>query len=167
MPSRPAHALPFLLTGAFQSLVDRLHEELSEQGHASARPVHGFALQAIGAEGATTAEVARRLGVSKQAAAKTVAALVALGYAERGRDPEDGRARPVMVTARGRDLLGRSATTFAALRRRLVRELGAPQVAALEDGLEALAGWSGRGRSLDLPGWLDGSATPRSDARRS
>lgn len=155
MTDRPGYALPFLLTTALQSLLDELHEELGRQGHPDARPVHGFALQAIGAGGATTAEVARRLGISKQSAAKTVAGLEALGYVGRSSDPRDARARPVVITARGDDLLTRSATTFAALRRRLVREVGAARVDGLEDGLEALSRWSGGGRRLDLPGWLE------------
>lgn len=152
---RPDHALPFLLAAALQALVDRLHEELAEQGHPGVRPVHGFALQALGADGATTVELARRLGVSKQAAAKTVAGLEALGYVERGRDPADARARPVVITERGRDVLDRSARTFARLRRRLAGEVGADAVGALEESLAALAGW-GRGgdRPRDLPGWL-------------
>ncbi|NUL07810.1 MarR family transcriptional regulator, partial [Streptomyces lunaelactis] len=75
----PGYELPLLLFAGFRSLIDRLHAELAEQGHPDVRPAYGFAMQAIGAGGATASEVGRRLGVSKQAAGKTVDRLVALG----------------------------------------------------------------------------------------
>lgn len=56
---------------------------MARHGHADVRPVHGFALQAIGPGGATAAELGRRLGVPKQAAGKTIDALEGLGYVER------------------------------------------------------------------------------------
>src|SRR5476649_2044731 len=54
-------------------------------GHPDARPLHGFALQAIGS-GSSISELGRRLGVSKQAAAKTASSVVRLGYASRAAD---------------------------------------------------------------------------------
>src|SRR6202008_1175695 len=63
--------LPLLLAAAFRTLIDRLHDQLAPRGHPDARPIHAFALQAIGPDGATVSELGRRLGVSKQAAAKT------------------------------------------------------------------------------------------------
>jgi DNA-binding MarR family transcriptional regulator len=156
---RPGYALPLLLAGAFRGLVDRLHEELARQGHPGVRPVHGFALQALGAEGATTTQLARRLGVSKQAATKTVASLEALGYAEQRRDPSDARSRPVAMTDRGRDCLARSAAIFSSLRAELAEEIGEDAAVALEDALEALAGWGG-GSPVALPGRVGPSGPP-------
>ena len=63
--------LPLLLAAAFRTLIDGLHDQLAARGHPDARPIHAFALQAIGPDGATVSELGRRLGVSKQAAAKT------------------------------------------------------------------------------------------------
>jgi DNA-binding MarR family transcriptional regulator len=82
----------FLLVGAFRSLIDELHRTLAENGHDKARPLHGFALQAIGPDGSTTSQLGRRLGVSKQAAAKTVASLERAGYIRREPDSADARA---------------------------------------------------------------------------
>ena len=64
--------LPLLLFAGFRALIDDLHAELARRGHPDVRPAYGFAMQAIGAHGATASEVGRRLGVSKQAAGKTV-----------------------------------------------------------------------------------------------
>ena len=75
----PGWVLPLLLFGGFRALIDRLHDELARQGHPDMRPAYGFAMQAIGRDGATASELGRRLGVSKQAAGKTVDRLVQLG----------------------------------------------------------------------------------------
>ena len=150
---RPGFELPLLLVGAFRSVIDELHRDLAAAGHPDVRPVHGFALQAVGPEGATTSELGRRLGVSKQAAAKTAAGLAALGYLVDEPDPSDGRARILRRTARGDDCLRASVVAFEAIRRRWVAALGADRVAALEDDLEAMAGPAGAGLG-DLPGWL-------------
>src|SRR5256885_9978183 len=75
--------LPLLLFGGFRSIIDELHAELARRGHPDVRPAHGFALQAIGLGGATAAEAGRRLGISKQAAGKTIDRLEDLGYVHR------------------------------------------------------------------------------------
>jgi DNA-binding MarR family transcriptional regulator len=151
---RSGFELPLLLVAAFRVLVDELHVELSRRGHDQARPIHGFALQALGAEGASTSELGRRLGVSKQAAAKTAANLEALGYATRHPHPDDGRAWVVYRTARGDELLAESAEAFERLRTEWIRRLSSKRVQALEDDLEAVVTHAGGAKLGDLPGWL-------------
>jgi DNA-binding MarR family transcriptional regulator len=145
--------LPLLLAGAFRALVDELHQELAVRGHPDARPVHGFALQAIGPDGVSVSDLGRRLGISKQAAAKTAAGLERLGYVVREQDPRDGRAVALRRTARGVELLVLSAEIFAQLRAVWASELGADRVTALEDDLERIAA-AGGAKLGDLPGWL-------------
>jgi DNA-binding MarR family transcriptional regulator len=144
----PGFALPFLLLGAFRSLVDELHERLAAVGHPDARPAHGFALQAIGPDGATTSELGRRLGVTKQAAAKTVTALERLGYVATAPAPGDGRARLVRRTARGEELLTLSAEIFTTLRAEWAAQLGEERMQQMEDDLDQIGG----GRSLSAGG---------------
>ena len=67
-PDPPGFELPLLLFAGFRTLIDALHAELAAQGHPGVRPAYGFAMQAIGLNGATASEVGRRLGISKQAA---------------------------------------------------------------------------------------------------
>jgi len=107
----PGWQLALLLLAGFRELVDETHRRLAEQGHAGARPAHGFALQAIG-DGATNAELATRLGVTKQAAAKTIASLEREGYVERSGDTTDARRVIVRRTALGTDLLALSEAAF-------------------------------------------------------
>lgn len=144
--------LPLLLLRGFRTLVDALHDELARQGHAHVRPVHGFALQAIGPGGTTAVELGRWLGVSKQAAAKHVEALERLGYLTREADPADARRRTVRLTARGLDLLDRSARIFDDLRAGWEDALGADRLRALEADLRTLA--PGAALRVDVPGWL-------------
>jgi DNA-binding MarR family transcriptional regulator len=130
--------LPLLLFGGFRTLIDRLHAELARQGHPDVRPAYGFAMQAIGRDGATASELGRRLGVSKQAAGKTVDRLVELGYAERTADAGDARRKLVRLTPRGYDALARSAVVFEQLRAEWTDQLGAEQVRSLEAALRML-----------------------------
>jgi DNA-binding MarR family transcriptional regulator len=145
------YELPLLLFGGFRALIDRLHEELARQGHAGARPAHGFALQAIGTTGVTAAELGRRLGVSKQAAGKTVDRLMRLGYVERVASSSDARAKLVRLTPHGLDLLNRSAVIFEALRAEWVASLGEERVQGLESALRSVVPG---GLRVDAVGWL-------------
>ena len=127
--------LPLLLFGGFRSIIDELHAELARRGHPEVRPAHGFALQAIGPAGATASEAARRLGISKQAAGKTVERLEELGYVCRAADDADHRRKLVRLTPRGVEVLAMSATIFDDIRARWAAELGPARLAELEAGL--------------------------------
>ncbi|MEU7525947.1 MarR family transcriptional regulator [Saccharothrix sp. NPDC042600] len=146
--------LPLLLFAGFRTIVDRLHAELARQGHPDARPAHGFALQAIGVRGASASEVGRRLGVSKQAAGKTVDRLEALGYVRREDDPADARRKIVHLTPRGLDVLNRSAAIFEEIRAEWARALGPQRVRDLESDLRTMV--PAAFFRLDVAGWFGG-----------
>src|SRR5215471_2064950 len=92
------YELPLLLFGGFRAIIDELHAELARRGHPDLRPAHGFAMQAIGLHGATATEVGRRLGISKQAAGKTIERLEELGYVHRADDNTDRRRKLIRLT---------------------------------------------------------------------
>jgi DNA-binding MarR family transcriptional regulator len=144
--------LPLLLFVGFRTLIDDLHAELAAQGHPDVRPAYGFAMQAIGREGATASELGRRLGISKQAAGKTVDRLERLGYVERVDDEADARRKVVRLTAHGVDALGRSAVIFEQLRARWAEALGAQRLRQLEADLRTMA--PAGGLRLDVAGWF-------------
>src|SRR5580693_5155709 len=108
--------LPMLLFAGFRSIIDVLHAELAHRGHPDLRPAHGFALQAIGHGGATATETGRRLGISKQAAGKTIERLEELGYVHRAGDDADRRRKVVRLTPRGIEALTMSALIFNDIR---------------------------------------------------
>ncbi|OEU86951.1 MarR family transcriptional regulator [Streptomyces abyssalis] len=92
-------ALVLALSG---QLVQEIHDRVSQQGFHDLRPVHGFAFARISSGGATTADLAEHLGVTKQAAAQLVAELVGKGYVLRRAHPHDARARLLELTDDGR-----------------------------------------------------------------
>jgi DNA-binding MarR family transcriptional regulator len=146
------YELPLLLLAAFRAVIDEAHEELAARGHPELRPAHGFAMQAIGTFGATAADVGRRLGVSKQAAGKTIDRLAELGYVERAGESADRRRKLVRLTPRGTEALALSASAFEHVRARWAGLLGTDRVAGLEADLRAVA--PGQAFRLDIPGWL-------------
>jgi DNA-binding MarR family transcriptional regulator len=150
----PGFELPLRLLLAFRVLIDELHTELARQGHPDMRPMHGFVFQAIGPGGSTAAELGRRLGISKQAAGKTIDALEQLGYLQRGPDPGDARRKVVRLTGRAVEALELSARIFDDLRARWAEILGAERLRALEADLRRVTPrdpWR-----LDVPGWFGG-----------
>ncbi|WP_380284927.1 MarR family winged helix-turn-helix transcriptional regulator [Kitasatospora purpeofusca] len=149
----PGYELPLRLLFAFRVIIDELHERIAREGHPDLRPMHGFVFQAIGPHGTTAVELGRRLGVSKQAAGKTVEQLEGLGYVERGADPADARRKVVRLTARGVDALVRSARIFDELRAEWVVRLGGEEpLRELEEALRTLA--PGDPLRLDTPRWF-------------
>ncbi|MCG3757174.1 MULTISPECIES: MarR family winged helix-turn-helix transcriptional regulator [unclassified Amycolatopsis] len=150
----PGYELPLRLLFAFRSLIDDLHAELAKQGHPGLRPMHGFVFQAIGPSGTTAVELGRTLGVTKQAAGKTIDTLERLGYVHRERDPEDGRRMLVRLTDHGLDCLTKSAQIFDQLRAEWAETLGAGRLRSMEEDLRKVA--SPESARLDLPGWFSG-----------
>src|SRR6516164_10679208 len=141
-----------LLFGGFRSIVDELHAELARRGHPDLRPAHGFALQAIGLAGATATETGRRLGISKQAAGKTIDRLEELGYVHRSGDDADRRRKLVRLSPRGVAVLAMSAMIFSDIRARWAGTLGAGRLTELESGLRTMV--PGETFRLDVPGWF-------------
>lgn len=143
--------LPLLLVGAFRSIIDELHEFLDNHGHGGSRPIHAFALQALGGNEISVTELGRRLGVTRQAAAKTVSRLRSLGYVEWTADPGDARATLVRGTKRGEDVLYLSAHFFEVKKVELAALLGEHRIDEFLGDLSLLARDA---RIGDLPGWL-------------
>jgi len=134
--------LALLLLGGFRSLVDAATVELARRGYRDVRPAHDFAMRAIAGGTDTASALARRLGVSKQAAAKTIAVLEQRGYVARGEDPYDARRRQLEVTALGLRLLTEWESVFEKLRERWSRLIGPKALRTLEKQLAVLVGHS-------------------------
>ena len=82
-------------------LVERLHT----RGHGTVQRAHIAVLGNIHTEGTRLVELARRLGVTRQAASQMVQQIERKGFLERTEDPDDGRAVLVRHTPAGRALL--------------------------------------------------------------
>jgi DNA-binding MarR family transcriptional regulator len=150
--SRSGADLALLLLGGFRVLVDDAILELAARGYEDVRPVHDFAMRAIAAGADNASELGRRLSVSKQAAAKTVAVLEECGYVARGADPLDARRKRLQVTALGFDVMREGEAIFDELRDRWKQKIGAEHLERLESDLAALVGASTV--RVDSPGWI-------------
>lgn len=144
--------LALLLLGGYRTLVDAATAELGARGHPDVRPGHEFAMRAILAGADSASDLGRRTGVSKQAAAKTIAVLVERGYVASEPDPDDARRKRLHVTDRGRDLLRVGEAVFEELRADWAARLGTEELARLEADLRTLVG--DRAVRPDAPGWV-------------
>lgn len=150
--SRSGADLALLLLGGFRALVDDATDELARRGHHDVRPVHDFAMRAIAAGADDATQLSRRLSVSRQAAAKTIAVLRDRGYVTRETDPLDGRRKRLQVTALGLEVLRQGEEIFDELRDRWRQRIGPAELEHLETHLAALVGASPI--RFDTPGWL-------------
>ncbi|MFJ8752426.1 MarR family winged helix-turn-helix transcriptional regulator [Streptomyces sp. NPDC102441] len=150
--SRSGADLALLLLGGFRSLVDDATDELARRGHQDVRPVHDFAMRAIAAGADDATRLGRRLSVSKQAAAKTIAALQERGYVTRETDPLDARRKRLQVTALGFDVLRQGEEIFDELRDGWERRIGPGELERLERHLATLV--DAAPIRLDTPGWM-------------
>lgn len=153
---RPGADLALLLLAGFRSFVDDAQDELARRGHPDVRPVHDFAIQAIAAGADDVSALGRRLGVTRQAAAKTIAGLEERGYVAREADPDDLRRKRLHVTDRGFELLRDGGEIFDDLRDAWAARIGPEELARLEAHLTALVG--SEAPRLDTAGWMQGDA---------
>lgn len=136
--SRPGWQAVVLLLMALRAATEGAHARLDQLGHTGTRPAHAFAFQAIGADGTTAGELARALGVTKQAAAKMTDELETAGYISRTRDPSDGRRKLIVLTPRAVEFLELSAAEFDAIAERWRETVGERRFERLLDDLEKM-----------------------------
>jgi DNA-binding MarR family transcriptional regulator len=94
--------LGILLTLALRAFTDQLHAELDQTGFGDLRPAFGVVFRALRDEPLTLTELAARLGVTKQAAAKVVGEMQAKQLLRKQDSRTDGRAKLLELTSRGR-----------------------------------------------------------------
>ena len=139
MQDRTGTDFGLLFAQALNAYVAHLHRRLGERGFSDLRPTFGLPLRALHEQPRTLTELARGLGVSKQAAAKIVAELDGRSLIEREPSPEDGRATLLRLSARGRSLVRAAIEIGNAVERDLARDLGDDAAAHIRAGLERLA----------------------------
>lgn len=89
-------------------------------------------------EGVRITTLARRVGVTKQAAQQLVADLLELGVVEVSVDPEDARARRVTLTEAGIEAMAQGTGVLLELEDELAKALGRREVKALHAALTKL-----------------------------
>jgi DNA-binding MarR family transcriptional regulator len=91
-----------LLRVPAQSIHRRLISELNAAGFGELRLPHMAVLQFPGPDGVRPGSLAERAGMSKQAMNQLLRSLEDLGYIIRSNAPDEGRARIIRFTKRGR-----------------------------------------------------------------
>ncbi|MGY4644287.1 MarR family winged helix-turn-helix transcriptional regulator [Cellulomonas sp. URHB0016] len=131
--------LPELLLLATRAVFERTHDELAARGVA-VRPAHGYTFQLLASTGgASGAEVALHLGVTKQAAAQLLDGLERAGLVERRADPRDHRARLAVLTAAGRDVVRAAGDVWRQVEGEVREMLGPERFEALSQDLRHVA----------------------------
>lgn len=119
-------SLASLFTG--WALADELQRRLAVEGFEDSRFADGVVFQHLVSGPLTISALAERLGVSQQAASKSVVDLEKRGYLSREPDPADARARQVVLTSRGEGVIAAARRHRAALDSELRQALGADRV---------------------------------------
>ena len=101
---RPAN-LAVLMREAFVAINDLVIARLAERGHGDVRPAHAAVFQYLDDTGTTVSVLADRAQMTKQAMAELVRHLEERGHLVRVPDPTDRRAKLVLPTDRGRDVI--------------------------------------------------------------
>jgi DNA-binding MarR family transcriptional regulator len=130
--------LTFLLGMGFQLVLGEFTRRVADAGYADLRPVHGLAFQVLRGSGATSTELADRLGVTKQAAGQIVDDLERRGYLRRQAHPDGGRRRLVVLTDQAHEHLAVAGRILHALEAELADRLGDPDLTNLRTNLAHL-----------------------------
>jgi len=136
---RPAAVAPkHMLIGALlrvpaQAIHRRIITELIAAGFEELRVPHMAVLQFPGPDGVRPGVLAERAGMSKQAMNQVLRSLEALGYLARSDAPDEGRARVVHLTKRGRAAWAKIHDILRDIEREWSSELGAKRFTELKE----------------------------------
>jgi DNA-binding MarR family transcriptional regulator len=112
-------------------------QRVAEAGYADIRPGHGCVFGGIDPEnGSRLTDLADRAMMTKQTVGDVVSDLEQRGYVERVPDPDDGRAKIIRLTAKGREVYFTGWRLNDDLEKVWAARFGEDQVAALRDVLE-------------------------------
>jgi DNA-binding MarR family transcriptional regulator len=90
------------LQQTWNTLERKLAVRLTEDGGSGLRSVHVAILRVLEPDGARVSDIARQLGITRQAVAQTVAVMLDRDIVEFVPDPTDGRAKLLRYTEHGR-----------------------------------------------------------------
>jgi DNA-binding MarR family transcriptional regulator len=127
-----------MLRSVWTELIDEVFEELVAAGFDDLRPVHRPILRDLLTANLRPSELGARLGLSKQAANDLVREFEAKGYITLERDSDDGRARRIVATERGRRASETAQASSTAIGRRWAKLVGEERYAVFEEVLRAI-----------------------------
>jgi DNA-binding MarR family transcriptional regulator len=122
-----------LLRVPAQAIHRRIINELNAAGFEELRVPHMSVLQFPGPDGVRPGMLAERAGMSKQAMNQLLRSLEALGYIARVDAPDEGRARIVHLTKRGRAAYAKIHEILRDVEREWSAELGPKPFSQLKE----------------------------------
>lgn len=122
-----------LLRVPAQAIHRRIVSELNAAGFTELRIPHMAVLQYPGPDGVRPSTLAERAGISKQAMNQLLRSLEGYGYLERSDAPDEGRARTVHFTARGRDAYTKVVDILRDIEREWRNQLGRTDFSQLKE----------------------------------
>jgi DNA-binding MarR family transcriptional regulator len=138
LPTRPP--MIRLLNVANNQFAEELTDKLAAVGLGDLRPGHGCVFGNIDPEGGSRlTELAERANMTKQSVGEFASDLEQLGYLERVPDPNDGRAKIIRLTDRGRRAYWIGRQLIDELEREWGARYGEERIAALREGLEVVS----------------------------
>jgi DNA-binding MarR family transcriptional regulator len=130
--------LAVLMREAFIALNDLVVARLAEQGHGLVRAAHGVVFQYLDDTGTTVSLLAERAQMTKQAMAELVQHLETHGYVSRVPDPHDRRAKLVLPTERGHEVIAIAQALVPELESHVTELLGEDRTRALREDLDTI-----------------------------
>jgi DNA-binding MarR family transcriptional regulator len=131
MPNSPTRddeqrerGLGVLAAGLLFAFQDELYARFEQAGHSNITPPHGAVLAHLDPGGTRATELARRSGRPKQLIGRAIDELEQLGYVERRPEPGDRRAKLIVPTPRGRQLIQLSDGIIRDIEKRPANALG-------------------------------------------
>lgn len=118
---------------------DRHHAEMVARGHAWYGDARSGVAAHLNPRGMAQSELVEKMGISKQAVQQLLDGLEADGIVTREPDPQDGRGKRVVYTARGLAAVSDSVKVKRAIERDYRQRLGDRTVDALVTSLRKLA----------------------------
>ena len=120
------------------SLGHRIVEGVNAAGFPQ-RPAHSAVMAHIDVNGGTRlSTIAARANITPQAVGELVDDLERLGYVVRQPDPDDRRAKRIVLTDRGRESIAAALDTIATIEAELDDVLGTDKVAELHHSLSRI-----------------------------
>lgn len=116
----------------------RVYEDVQRAGFTDLAPAHLYVFQLPGPDGARPTDLAARTNMTKQAMNHLLSFLEREGYLTRQADGEDGRARVVRLTDRGRALEEAMRLSAARVELEWTEQVGSRRMAALRRAVVAL-----------------------------
>lgn len=127
----PDPTLLTLLRSVERAVTAEVVTRLRAAGYPGLSATHGKVFPFVGEAGSRVADMARAAGVTKQSMAEFVALLERQGYLERRPDPTDQRAKLVVLTHRGREVVQTGEQALRAARSQIAEAIGAEGLAEL------------------------------------